>query len=74
MVWMAGWERRFSARIRASPLSDKPTGTDAGECECRPEGEEYGSWTSASVTTVAGSPDCGCCHPVPVIGSPWVIS
>ena len=55
-------------------MSDKPTGIDAGDCECRPEGEEYGSWASASVATVAGSPDCGCCRTVPAVGSPRIIS
>jgi len=71
---LAGREGKFSARIRASSLSDKPTGTDVGSCECRPEGEEYGSWASPSVATVADSPECGCCHTVLVIGFPWVIS
>ena len=71
---MAGREGRFSARIRASSLADRPTGTGASSCECRPAGEEYGLWPSASVDTIAGTQDCGCCHPDPVTGSPRIIS
>jgi hypothetical protein len=40
VVSMAGGERRDSARIRASSLADKPTGTGVVGCECRPEYEE----------------------------------
>ena len=74
MVLMAGRECVFSTRIRASSLSDRPTGRDASNCECRPAGEEYGSWPSAPIATVAGSPDCGCCHTVPATESLRVIS
>lgn len=74
MVLMAGREGIFSTRIRASSLSDRPTGTDASNCGCRPAGEEYGPWPSAPIATVAGSPDCGCCHPVPANESLRIIS
>ena len=74
MASMAGREGRFSARILASSLSDKPTGTDVDDCEYITKGEEYRSWTSAPVATVAGSQGCGRCRPVLVIGSPGVMS
>ena len=74
MVLMPGRDGRYSARIRASSLADRPTGTDAGDCVSRSGGEECGLWPPASVPTVAGSQGCGRCHPDPVIGSPRVIS
>ena len=74
MVLMAGRDGRYSARIRASSLSDRPTGIDAGNCVCRSGGDGYGLRPPASVPAVAGSQGCGLCHPDPVIGSPRVIS
>ena len=74
MVLMPGRDGRYSARIRASSLPDRPTGTDAGNWVCKSGGEAYGLWPPASVPTVAGSQGCGLCHSDPVIGPPRVIS